>query len=154
MCDDPSNKLSTAEKLDLLIAHATAWKNLDSVRPDKVDILVGWNVPLAVSNNIIVLAKDIMQGMSDGGDAAIGRPEPPCLLVLRVPSALRRIDAAYWMLTLPPGVSSGCIRVDASQDLLLYPSYVIFLIFPFSSSEKVIKFICICVGYFFFFRCL
>jgi hypothetical protein len=154
MCDDPSNKLSTAEKLDLLITHATAWQNLDSARPDKVDILVGCNVPLAVSCNIIVFSKDIIQGVSGWDDAPIGDPEPLLgLLVLRVPSPLRGIDAAHWMLTLPPDVSSGCIRVDASQDLLIYPSYVLFLISPISSSEKVTKFIRIHVGHFFFFWC-
>ncbi|KAH9970663.1 hypothetical protein BJV74DRAFT_256779 [Russula compacta] len=119
MCDDPSNKLSTAEKLDLLTAHATAWQNLDSARPEKVDILVGWSVPMAVSRNIIVFSKDIRRGVPGGDDAVIRNPKP-CLglLVLRVPSALRRIDAAHWMLTLPSDVNRVCI--DASQDLLIY----------------------------------
>ena len=154
MCDDPLNKLSTAEKLELFIAHATAWKNLDSARPEKVELPMGWSIPIIVSCNIIIFSKDIVQGVSDGDNAAIGNGEPRLgLLILRVPSALRKIDAAHWMLTLPPGVSSGCIRVDASQDLLIYPLYVIFLIIPISSSEKVTKFICIRVGYFLFFWC-
>ncbi|KAH9979192.1 hypothetical protein BJV74DRAFT_888115 [Russula compacta] len=120
MCDDPSNKLSTAEKLDLLTAHATAWQNLDSACPEKVDILVGWSVPMAVSHNIIVFSKEIWQGVPDEDDAAIGSPEHRLgLLVLRVPSALRRIDAAHWMLNLPSDVVSR-LCIDASQDLLIY----------------------------------
>ena len=132
MCDDPSNKLSTAEKLELLIAHATAWNNLDSPRLEKMEIPVGWSKPIAVSCNIIVFCKDIYPSFP-----AIGNSAPRLvLLVLRVPSALRRIDAAYWMLTLPPDVGSRFIQTDASQDLLIYPSYVIFLIPLVSSSKK------------------
>lgn len=45
------------------------------------------------------------------------------LLSFRVPSALRRVEAAHWVLSLPAGVGDLCI--DASQDLLIYVLYVI-----------------------------
>ena len=135
MCDDPSNKLSTAEKLESLTAHATAWQNLDSASPEKVDILVGWSLPMAASCNIIVFSKNIRPGVPDGDELAIGNPEPRLgLLVLRVPSALRKIDAAHWILTLPSDVDRVCI--DASQDLLIYLSYVICLISLFRFRNK------------------
>lgn len=70
-------------------------KNLDSPSLEKVDILVGWSVPIAVSRNTIVFSKDIRQGVPHG-DPTIWNREPYWgLLVLRVPSALRRIDAAH-----------------------------------------------------------
>jgi hypothetical protein len=51
-------------------------------------------------------------------------PDPPLdLLVVRVPSALRHVEAAHWVLALP--VDAGEVCIDASQDLLIYLLYVI-----------------------------
>ena len=46
------------------------------------------------------------------------------LLVVRVPSPLRRIEGAQWMLWLPKSVNKLCI--DAAQDLLIYELCVVF----------------------------
>jgi len=147
MCDGPSSAQSTAEKFDLLTAHAAAWQNLDSARPEKADLLVGWSAPRAVSGNIIIFSKDVprqaqarLHGHERERERAHGdnaeqvgtwRPMEPSLdlLVLRVPSALRRIEAAHWVLPLPANTSGVCI--DASQDLLIHLSYVISLPPPY-----------------------
>jgi hypothetical protein len=115
MCDGPSSELCTAEKLDLLTAHATAWQSLDSARPEKAESLLGWGPPMAMSGNIVVFSKKIEEA---------GRQPRLDLLVLRVPSALRRVEAAQWTLALPAGVMYVC--VDATQDLLIYLLCVIF----------------------------
>ncbi|KAI0294189.1 hypothetical protein BC826DRAFT_353329 [Russula brevipes] len=109
MCDGPSSELCTAEKLDLLNAHATALQSLDSALPEKAESLLGWGPPMATSGNIVVFFKKIEEA---------GRQPRLDLLVLRVPSALRRVEAAQWTLALPAGVEYVCI--DATQDLLIY----------------------------------
>jgi hypothetical protein len=116
MCDGTSNDLCTAEKLELLTAHADAWRNLDSARPEKADMLVGWSAPIAVSCNVMVF--------SNHDNMKVARKPRLDLLVLRVPSALRRVEAAHWVLALPPRAREVCI--DASQDLLIYIVYVVF----------------------------
>lgn len=130
MCDGFSNPLSKAEKLELLIAHAAAWRNLDSARPETADLVVGWSAPKAVSGNVIVFSKEVSRPAEDhrrergrGDEAEQVRLGPPMerhmeLLVLRVPSALRRVEAAHWVLSLPADAREVCI--DASQDLLIY----------------------------------
>jgi len=122
MCDGTPNSLSTAEKLGLLTAHAAAWRSLNSVQPEKASMLVGWSAPIAVSGNVMIFSKDKSQAtLAYEGEV---RPEPrQDLLVLRVPSALRRVEAAHWVLDLPARPSELC--VDESQDLLIYVLYVI-----------------------------
>ena len=137
MCDGTTSDLSTAEKLELLNAHADAWQSLDMACPEKADILVGWGPPIAVSCNVMVFSRRSRQPENHRGkltdeDAQIMAMMGPRLnlLVLRVPSALRRVEAAHWVLDLPGYVSEVCI--DASQDLLIYlTSYVI--LFNFAS---------------------
>jgi hypothetical protein len=130
MCDGTSSNLNTAEKLELLTAHADAWQSLDTACPEKADILVGWSAPLAVSCNVMVFSRRIKQpenhrGKWNNEDAEVMALMGPRLniLVVRVPSALRRVEAARWVLDLPGNVSEVCI--DASQDLLIFlSSYV------------------------------
>jgi hypothetical protein len=145
MCDGSSNTLNKAEKLASLTAHATAWRNLDSARPEGAGMLVGWSAPMAVSGNLIVFSKEVSRPVrararahgheDDDAEAEVGLRLPSTtersldLLVLRVPSALRRVEAAHWVLSLPTNVSEVCI--DASQDLLIYVLYVIYLLFGF-----------------------
>ena len=143
MCDGLSNPLSKAEKLELLIAHAAAWRSLDSARPETADLVVGWSAPMAVSGNVLVFAKEVSGPAQDhrrererGDEAEQVGLRPPterhmALLVLRVPSALRRVEAAHWVLSLPAVASEMCI--DASQDLLIYVLYVM----PHCSLEEV-----------------
>lgn len=130
MCDGTWSDLSTAEKLELLTAHADAWQSLDAARPEKADILVGWSTPMAVSCNVMVFSRRSRQPENHRGrwkdeDAeAMALMGPRLnLLVVRVPSALRRVEAAHWVLDLPGNVREVCI--DASQDLLIYLSYVV-----------------------------
>jgi hypothetical protein len=147
MCDGSSNTLNKAEKLASLTAHATAWRNLDSARPEGAGMLVGWSAPMAVSGNLIVFSKEVSRpvrararahGHEDDAEEEVGLRLPSTmqrsldLLVLRVPSALRRVEAAHWVLSLPANVSEVCI--DASQDLLIYVLYVIYLLFGFVNS--------------------
>lgn len=130
MCDGTSS-LSTAEKLKLLTAHTDAWRSLESACPEKADIMVGWSAPIAISCNVMVFSRDSRQsgnysGRRDGYAEVV--PDPHLdLLVLRVPSALRCVKAAHWMLALPVDVCEVC--VDASQDLLIYLLYVIIMSF-------------------------
>ena len=139
MCDGTSSELSTAEKLELLTAHADAWQSLDTACPEKADILIGWGAPIAVSCNVMVFSRRSRQPENhrdkwDDGDAEVMALMGPRLnlLVLRVPSALRRVEAAHWVLDLPGNVSEVCI--DASQDLLIcLSSYVI----PFDFASFV-----------------
>jgi hypothetical protein len=136
MCDGTSSDLNTAEKLDLLTAHADAWQSLDTACPEKVDMLVGWSAPIAVSCNVMVFSRRSKQPENNRGkwndeDAKVMALMGPRLnlLVLRVPSALRRVEAAHWVLDLSGNVREVCI--DASQDLLIYLSpYVILFDFP------------------------
>jgi hypothetical protein len=53
MCDGTLNDLSTAEKLELLTAHADAWRNLKTAYREKADILMGWGELIAVSCNVM-----------------------------------------------------------------------------------------------------
>lgn len=128
MCDGTSNDLNTAEKLELLTAHADAWRNLDSAFPEKADLLVGWGPPIAVSCNVMVFSRDSKQSEYQSrnwdNDAEAVPESRSDLLVLRVPSTLRRVGAAHWLLNLPAEMNEMCI--DASQDLLIYLWYVIF----------------------------
>ena len=131
MCDGTSSDLSSAEKLELLTAHADAWHRLETACPEKADILVGWGPPIAVSCNVMVFSRRSRQPENRRGkwkdvDEELMPMIGPRLnlLVLRVPSALRRVDAAHWTLDLPGTVDGLCI--DASQDLLIYLAYVIF----------------------------
>jgi hypothetical protein len=141
MCDGSANALSKAEKLALLTAHAAAWRSLDAARPEEAGLLVGWSAPTAVSGNVIVFSKEVSRpprararahGHEDDAEEVGLRPLSTTkrsldLLSLRVPSALRRVEAAHWVLSLPADVSEVCI--DASQDLLIYVLYVIFFAF-------------------------
>jgi hypothetical protein len=122
MCDGTLNSLTAAEKLGLLTAHATRWRSLDSIQPEKASMLVGWSAPIAVSGNVMVFSKDNSQAaLAYGGEV---RPEPRLnIFVLGIPSALRRVEATHWVLDLPAGASELC--VDVSQDLLIYVLYVI-----------------------------
>jgi hypothetical protein len=144
MCDGSSNTLSKAEKLALLTAHAAAWRSLDSARPEEAGLLVGWSAPTAVSGNVIVFSKEVSRsarararahGHEDDAEEEVSlRPLSTMersleVLSVRVPSALRRVEAAHWVLSLPAGVSDLCI--DASQDLLIYVLYVICFAFTF-----------------------
>ncbi|KAF8461324.1 hypothetical protein DFH94DRAFT_789658, partial [Russula ochroleuca] len=89
--------INTAEKLELLTAHAEAWQK-------KVDILVGWSAPLCRLVHVMVFFRDRLPENQtrkrDGNTGAALEPHLD-LLVLRVPSTLRRVEAAHWMLTLP-----------------------------------------------------
>ena len=127
MCDETSNDLCTAEKLELLTAHADAWRSLDSACPEKADPLVGWGAPIAISCNVMVFSRDSRQPdnrrRKSDNDAEVASDPGVDLLVLRVPSALRRVEATHWVLPLPADVREVCI--DASQDLLIYLLYVI-----------------------------
>lgn len=136
MCDGTSSDLNTAEKLELLTAYADAWQSFDTIYPKKADILVGWSSPIAISCNVMVFSRlsnsqsEIHQDKWNDDDAGVMTMMGPCLnlLVLRVPSALRRVEAAHWVLDLPGNAGDVCI--DASQDLLVYRLYVI--LFDFS----------------------
>jgi len=126
MCDSTLNDLSTAEKFELLTAHANAWGNLETASREKADILMGWGAPIAVSGNVMVFSRDGRwpgNPRRERNDDGVLLPLEPCLdlLVLRVPSALRRVEAAHWVLPLPADTGEVCI--DASQDLLIYLRY-------------------------------
>jgi hypothetical protein len=140
MCDGTQNSLSTAEKLRLLTAYAAAWRSLDSVQPEKASMLVGWGAPIAASGNVMVFSKHKSQAaLAYEGEV---RLEPrQDLLVLRVPSALRRVKAAHWVLDLPASASELC--VDELQDLLIYVLYVICLSFSFWEGDALFHFGCL-----------
>lgn len=114
MCDGPRNGLSRAEKLVLLAAYVTAWGEIDSAVPEEVELFAGLGYPLDVSGNILVFYKPTAQNKVPGPHRE--------LLVCRAPSAIRRIELAHWVLTVPFGITDICI--DASQDLLIYFLYV------------------------------
>jgi hypothetical protein len=140
MCDGTSNDLSTAEKLELLTAHADAWQSLDTACLEKVDVIVGWGPPIAASCNVMVFSrrssKQAESHPSRWDDEDAELMAPMNLLVVRVPSALRRVEAAHWVLDVPGDVGEVCI--DASQDLLIYLSFVILLFVIFSLKMKPI----------------
>lgn len=130
MCDGTTSDLNIAEKLELLTAHADAWQSLDSAFPEKADLLMGWSPPIAVSCNVMVFSRNGKQPENqsrnwDNDTEAALEPRSD-LLVLRVPSTLRRVGAAHWVLNLPAEVNEVCI--DVSQDLLIYIWYVIFFL--------------------------
>jgi len=67
----------------------------------------------------MIFFKDKSQAALSAYEGGEVQPEPrQNLLVLRVPSALRRVEAAHWVLDLPASASELC--VDESQDLLIY----------------------------------
>lgn len=115
MCDEPRCRMTTAEKLELLTAHAAAWRRLHSVRPEWATSLVGWSTPAAVSGNLLVFTRTC-NGTGCEHGAPVGAHLD--LLVIRVPSPLRRIKGSQWMLWLPANAGDLCI--DAAQDLLIY----------------------------------
>lgn len=122
MCDEPRSRMTVAEKLELLAAHATAWRLLHAVHHEWVESLVGWSVPLAVSGNLLVFSKRCNGVRSEHQPDVSATPAEVYLnvrlLVVRVPSPLRLIKGDQWVLWLPEGVGNLCI--DAAQDLLLY----------------------------------
>ncbi|KAH9020210.1 hypothetical protein EDB85DRAFT_2005376 [Lactarius pseudohatsudake] len=115
MCDEPRCRMTMAEKLELLTAHAAAWRRLHSVRPEWATSLVGWSTPAAVSGNLLVFTRTCNDTGCEHG-APVGSHLD--LLVIRVPSPLRRIKGSQWMLWLPANAGDLCI--DAAQDLLIY----------------------------------
>ena len=132
MCDEPRSRVPVAEKLELLTTHAAAWRRLHTVKVQSewVASLVGWTPPVAVSGNIIVFTRVACKGVK-GEHEADARHAPPAgphvdLLVVRVPSPLRRIEGAQWMLWLPEGVDEDRLCIDAAQDLLIYELCVVF----------------------------
>ena len=141
MCDEPRSRIPVAEKLELLTAHAAAWRRLHvvTVQPEWVASLVGWKPPVAVSGNILVFTRAACKGVKGEHEAFAHHTTtaPPAgahidLLVVRVPSPLRRIEGAQWMLWLPERVIRLC--VDAAQDLLIYEVCVVFTLRNFFFS--------------------
>jgi hypothetical protein len=120
MCDEPRSRMTVAEKLELLTAHAAAWRRLHAVtvQPEWVASLVGWRAPVAVSGNIFVFTRECKGARCEHEAYAQPAEAHLDLLVVRVPSPLRRIEGAQWMLWLPE--SAGELCIDASQDLLIY----------------------------------
>jgi len=120
MLDEPRNTKSAAEKLELLTSHAASWQRFHAARPEWAgpEFLEGWDVPAAVSGNIIVFTRDC------NGSKCECPPSPDVkiddhvdALVIRVASPSRRIEGAQWMLYLPWDPSEICI--DETQDLLI-----------------------------------
>ncbi|KAH9053100.1 hypothetical protein EDB87DRAFT_291004 [Lactarius vividus] len=119
MCDEPRCRMATAEKLELLIAHAAAWRCLHTVRPEWATSLVGWNTPAAISGNLLVFTRTCNGAQGEhGADATAPVGVHLDLLIVRVPSPLRQIEGSQWMLWLPANTGDLCI--DAAQDLLIY----------------------------------
>lgn len=114
MCDGPRNGLSKAEKLGLLSAYVSAWGEIDAAKPEEVELFAGLGYPLDVSGNTLVFYKPVVQNKVPGPHRE--------LMVCRAPSAIRRIELAHWVITVPFGITDICI--DASQDLLIYFLYV------------------------------
>jgi hypothetical protein len=136
MCDGTSSFLGTADKLNLLAAHVTAWRNLPLAKPQKLGLLEGWSAPRAVSGNILIFSRDgnhldssahpPSQSLRYEHTQEHTSPKPGLdLLVLRLPSTPRQVEASQWVLGLPEDAGELCI--DASQDLLIYVLYVIFV---------------------------
>ena len=124
MCDEPRSPITLPEKLELLNAHAAAWSCVDEMSPEWATSLVGWSAPVAVSGNIFVFSRKC-DGASGRHETDSGAPvgNHLDLLVVRVPSVLRRIEGAEWMLWLPADTQELCI--DAVQDLLVYTLCVV-----------------------------
>jgi hypothetical protein len=87
---------------------------IDSAKPEEVELFAGLGYPLDVSGNTLVFYKPMGQNKVPGPHRE--------LMVCRAPSAIRRIELAHWVLTVPFGITDICI--DASQDLLIYFLYV------------------------------
>ncbi len=113
MCDGPRNGLSKAEKLGLLNAYVNARREINSAVPEEVESFEGLGYPLGISGNILVFYKPMSQNKVPGPHRE--------LLICRVPSAIRRVELAQWLLTVPFGITDICI--DASQNLLIYSLY-------------------------------
>ena len=113
MCDGPRNGLSKAEKLGLLTAYVSAWGEIDSAKPEEVELFAGLGYPLDVSGNTMVFYKPVGQNKVPGPHRE--------LIVCRAPSAIKRIELAHWVVTVPFGMTDICI--DASQDLLIFFLY-------------------------------
>lgn len=120
MCDETRSHMTVAEKLELLTAHAAAWRRLHAVRHEWVESLVGWSAPLAVSGNIFVFSRKCNDIRGEHEAVFPAAPVEPHLdlLVVRVPSPHRRVEGAQWMLWIPESEVELCI--DAAQDLLVY----------------------------------
>lgn len=114
MCDGPRNGLNKAEKLGLLTAYVSAWGDINSAKPEEVQLFTGLGYPLVVSGNTLVFYKPMSQNKFPGPHRE--------LIICRAPSAIRRIEQAHWVLTVPFGITDICI--DASQDLFIYFLYV------------------------------
>lgn len=114
MRDGPRKGLSKAEKFGLLSAYVSAWGEIDSAKPEEVPLFAGLGYPLDVCGNTLVFYKPMAQNKVPGPHRE--------LMVCRAPSAIRRIELAHWVLTVPFGITDICI--DASQDLLIYFLYV------------------------------
>jgi hypothetical protein len=114
MCDGPRNGLNKAEKLGLLTAYVSAWGDITSTKPKEVELFAGLGYPLDVSGNTLVFYKPLGQNKVPGPHRE--------LIVCRAPSAIRRIEQAHWVLTVPFGITD--ISIDASQDLFIYFLYV------------------------------
>lgn len=157
MCDEPRSRMTVAEKLDLLTAHAAAGRSLHAVQQEWVVSLVGWSSLVAVSGNILVFTRRCSgaRGEHDASFSVAPTEAYFDLLVVRVPSPLRRIEGAQWMLWLPEGVGELCI--DAAQDLLVYAQCVVLsclssakgslhcgLLFLPHLLLGVIRFVCAC----------
>ena len=84
-----------------------------SANPEEVELFAGLSYPLNVSGNTLVFYKPVGQNKARGPHRE--------LIVCRAPSAIRRIELAHWVLTVPFGITDICI--DASQDLLIYFLY-------------------------------
>jgi hypothetical protein len=125
MCDEPCGRMTVAEKLELLTAHAAAWRSLHAVQYEWVESLAGWSAPLEVSGNIFVFSRKCND--TRGEHQAVFSTAPVeahlDLLVVRVPSPHRRIVGAQWRLWIPE--SAGELCIDAAQDLLVYPLCVV-----------------------------
>ena len=129
MCDEPRSRIPVAEKLELLAAHAAAWCRLHTVtvQPEWVASLVEWSSPVAVSGNIIVFTRAACKGVKGEHEAyAHHTPTAPPtgahidLLVVYVPSPLRRIEGAQWTIWLPESVDKDKLCIDSAQDLIIY----------------------------------
>ena len=89
-------------------------------------------------------ARALAHGREDDAEEESGLGSPSTvkrsldLLALRVPSTLRCVEAAHWILNLPADVSEVCI--DTSQDLLIYVLYVICFAFLGSLIHKYLHF--------------
>ncbi|KAI9453792.1 hypothetical protein BJY52DRAFT_1189359 [Lactarius psammicola] len=125
-------------------AYVTARGEINSAVPEEVELFAGLGYPLDISGNILVFYKPMAQNKVPGPHRE--------LLVCRAPSAIRRIELAHWVLTVPFGITDICI--DASQDLLIYFLHIprpntqgFFALHQDGSSGKDINYSRICGDY-------